>query len=215
MKKTASGLAVALLLSASALALGACGGSSNPPKEPESAPLSPDSESSKSDGAKGDGAKAEGADAETKSDGASGDSASSASPGKTMKETLGTITRIEVTAGGKPTAELKKLDDIDAALKAIGTDQVPSGDLRKCPDEWVVVFKDATEAEKGHMGLCKGDTLGAEFWSGKGERKGITVENEAKLKAALKLDAKPHKGGGKGGGGKGGGGKGGGKKPKK
>jgi hypothetical protein len=110
-----------------------------------------------------------------------------------MKETLGSVAKIEVTAGGKKKAEITKAADVDALLKAIGTDQVPSGPLRRCPDDWVVVMKDASGAETGSVGLCKSETLGPEFWAPKGERKRITLADEAAVKKALKIEDKPAK----------------------
>lgn len=106
----------------------------------------------------------------------------------TMKETLGAVAKIEVMAGGKKKTELAKAADVEAVLEAIGTDQTPSGVLRKCPDDWTLVMKDAAGVEKGSVGLCRAETLGPEFWAPKGERKGITLADEAGLKKVLKLE---------------------------
>jgi hypothetical protein len=111
--------------------------------------------------------------------------------GPSIKETVGAVSKVELMAGGKKKLEITKAAEVEALLKAIGTEQIPSGPKRRCMDDWTVVMKDAAGAEKGSVGLCKVETLGPEFFAPSGERKGITLADEAALKKALHLDEKP------------------------
>ena len=111
--------------------------------------------------------------------------------GKPVKETIGAISKIEVTSQGKKKLDFTKQADVDALLKAIGTDQVPSGPQRRCPDDWVIVMKDKEGKEQGNIGLCNAETLGPEFFSSKGDRKGITLADEAAVRKMLKIETKP------------------------
>lgn len=106
---------------------------------------------------------------------------------KSIKETIGTVTKIEVS--GKTKIELTRQADVAALLAAIGTDQVPSGVRRRCPDDVVVTMKDASGKETGNVGLCIAEALGPEFFTGAGDRKGITLADEAAVRKALKLEA--------------------------
>lgn len=111
-------------------------------------------------------------------------------PAPTLKETLGTIAKAEVYDGKKKKVrEFAKQDDVTKLTAAIGLDQSPSGEKRRCPDDAVVVFKDDKGAEKGSVGFCKAETLGAEFWGpGANDRKGFSVADEGTVRKLLKLE---------------------------
>jgi hypothetical protein len=113
--------------------------------------------------------------------------AASPPDGKSIKATLGSVVKIEVS--GQKKMEITKQAEVDALLAAIGADQVPSGVRRRCPDIVVVTMKDASGTEKGNVGICDVTNLGPEFFTGAGnDRKGITLADEATVRKILKLE---------------------------
>lgn len=172
---TASGLALV-----SCFALLACGGDKPLPKEPEA----PAIELPKSDFTP---VTSSSTAEPTAVDAVPEPTAGSAA----IKEIIGTVTKVEVQEHGKKKHDIAKAADVDAFLEAVGTDQSPSGDRRRCADDFVAVLKDKDGTEKGSIGVCRGDSLGAELWAPGVERRGFTVADEAAFKKALKMTDKP------------------------
>ena len=122
-----------------------------------------------------------------------GSKATSAAPSTTIASALGAIARVDVfdvdeTATRR--TERNSLTDavlIADLLRAIGPDQVPAGELRRCPDILVLVMRDATGTAKGELGLCALDEIGPEFTPTAGARKGVTLADEAAFRAILGL----------------------------
>jgi predicted small lipoprotein YifL len=118
-------------------------------------------------------------------------------PAPALKEVLGTIAKIEVMKIVAPKMDKKKhltfskAPEVEKVLGAIGLDQSAKGDLRKCPDDFVLIMKDKDDAEKGTVGICNAETLGPEFTPAGGERKGITIPDEAAFRKLLKLPKAP------------------------
>lgn len=119
--------------------------------------------------------------------------ATPSAPATTVASALGEIARVEVfdvdeTATRR--TERSQLTDaarIAALLRAIGPDQVPQGELRRCPDILVLVMRDASGAAKGELGICALDELGPEFTPTGGARNGLTLADEAAFRAILDL----------------------------
>lgn len=114
-----------------------------------------------------------------------------------LSETVGAVSKLELQKlepqkPPKKMLELTKAADVDAALKAIGMDQSPTGALRRCPDEFVLLMKDKDGQTKGSVGLCTAETLGPEFFATGVDRKGITLSDEAALRKLLKIPAPKH-----------------------
>jgi hypothetical protein len=118
-------------------------------------------------------------------------------PPPAIKEALGKVAKIDLMKISGPKMEKKKqrtiskAAEVEAVLKSINADQSAKGELRKCPDDFVLVFMDDSGAEKGEVGVCNAESLGPEFTPAGGERKGITIPDEAAFRKDLKLPKPP------------------------
>jgi len=179
-----------ILASALACILSACGGEAPPPEVPPPPPAAPEPAAPVPPAAP-EPAAAAAPPAEPP--------APAPPPASPIKDVLGKVAAIEVREvdvgkgadAVKSVRSYKKAPDIDAILKAIGTDQTASGPKRKCPDNVTVSFADEGGAEKGVLGLCGGlgakdpPLEGAEFGKTANDRAGIQLADAAALKKAL------------------------------
>lgn len=125
--------------------------------------------------------------------------AAAAEKQETLAVLLGAVAKIDVEerslgAAGATAGKKYAIADaakIQAALSAVGLEQVADGAQRRCPDTLVLHLVDAAGAEKGAIGLCNTTALteasaleGPEFFQGS-TRGGIKLADEGALKKLL------------------------------
>jgi hypothetical protein len=110
-------------------------------------------------------------------------------PKPVVKVSFADVTKIEVMVGTKK-KDITKEATVQQIAKAVGSDQVADGAQRKCPDDVTLNLKDKAGADKGKIGFCNVEGLGAEYSAaGSSERHGFKVADEPGVRKALDIKA--------------------------